>query len=671
MELIFNGLTLSLILLSITFGCKNNKFSPKICVVFLLLYIFLITTIYYLKNRRLENYQTNSNIFSYKNITSGEKYFEEIYKDRDYVGNVLNFEVSMDNDPLETIIYFMTDKSNKKLSISISNYEKKLPLNSKTNPEIYIDGNCKYKLEEKKLICNYRLPINDNTNSVQIYISNDSTKEIGSLSLKVDYSYDRSKGKSSNDESSNDESSNDESSNDESSNDESYNDESYNDESSNNEIDNENTEESNTVQNEDNNSENDFTKSEVNINSESNNFEFDESLDSDQTSESILNSEGIPNSESELQLSEKSMDNIQNTINSNNITNSNITKSNINNSNNISNISNSINSNQKNINNVKPNSNKNNNKKLPDMVDSLTSMTVNELKKYQDMILSIDLNNDNKSDIKQILDFIVNLINLKQNNNKEKTRHKNNSLFKKPHIPAISQHHMKGVSNIFSPKIVISNDDDENDSMSSGNRYSTGFNDTNDARFIDSNQVHNKLYSGKKFDKLNLRDRNLLKKHITEYDRTDIKTCTNKINCQDPKLNKKIADNLMEKPYNPGFSFAPPETWKFDEKAPPKCIPQDKCYNQPVPMYDSGAPANPLEYTGVGTILPKFSYVETHDPKFYKNKKHNVSYNNNSNLNTNIDSYQVDIQNNDKLKQYEVEVNNNMADFNLFAKKRK
>ena len=55
---------------------------------------------------------------------------------------------------------------------------------------IFIDGNCVYKLEEKKLICNYDLPIQDTTDSVKINISNNSAKEVGSLSLKIDYSYD-------------------------------------------------------------------------------------------------------------------------------------------------------------------------------------------------------------------------------------------------------------------------------------------------------------------------------------------------------------------------------------------------------------------------------------------------------------------------------------------------
>ena len=84
----------------------------------------------------------------------------------------------------------------------------------------------------------------------------------------------------------------------------------------------------------------------------------------------------------------------------------------------------------------------------------------------------------------------------------------------------------------------------------------------------------------------------------------------------------------MEKPYNPGFSFAPPETWKFDQKEPPKCIPNQSCLSQPVPVFDKGLPSNALEYTGVGSILPKFGFDETYNSKYYKDNSYNVFYEN-------------------------------------------
>ena len=49
----------------------------------------------------------------------------------------------------------------------------------------------------------------------------------------------------------------------------------------------------------------------------------------------------------------------------------------------------------------------------------------------------------------------------------------------------------------------------------------------------------------------------------------------------------------------------------------PSCIPQNNCLNQPVAILDQGVPSGAWEYRGVGTILPKFSFTERYDPKFY------------------------------------------------------
>jgi hypothetical protein len=108
------------------------------------------------------------------------------------------------------------------------------------------------------------------------------------------------------------------------------------------------------------------------------------------------------------------------------------------------------------------------------------------------------------------------------------------------------------------------------------------------------------------------------KAHAQDYNLGNFEKCKNKVTCQDPKLDDKIKDNLMEKTYYPGYSFAPPSSWDVPNKPPPKCIPQTKCLNQPVPILDHGVPANALEYYGVGSIMPKFSYGELYDPKYYK-----------------------------------------------------
>ena len=90
------------------------------------------------------------------------------------------------------------------------------------------------------------------------------------------------------------------------------------------------------------------------------------------------------------------------------------------------------------------------------------------------------------------------------------------------------------------------------------------------------------------------------KAHAQDYNLGNFEKCKNKVTCQDPKLDDKIKDNLMEKTYYPGYSFAPPSSWDVPNKPPPKCIPQSKCLNQPVPILDRGVPANALEYYGVG-----------------------------------------------------------------------
>jgi hypothetical protein len=50
---------------------------------------------------------------------------------------------------------------------------------------------------------------------------------------------------------------------------------------------------------------------------------------------------------------------------------------------------------------------------------------------------------------------------------------------------------------------------------------------------------------------------------------------------------------------------------------PPKCIPQTKCNDQPVGIINGGSPGSVLNYTGVGSIMPKFAYTELYDPQYY------------------------------------------------------
>ena len=50
---------------------------------------------------------------------------------------------------------------------------------------------------------------------------------------------------------------------------------------------------------------------------------------------------------------------------------------------------------------------------------------------------------------------------------------------------------------------------------------------------------------------------------------------------------------------------------------PQKCIPQKNGPNQPVAIIPGGNPGSVLNYTGVGSIMPKFAYTELYDPQYY------------------------------------------------------
>ena len=58
-----------------------------------------------------------------------------------------------------------------------------------------------------------------------------------------------------------------------------------------------------------------------------------------------------------------------------------------------------------------------------------------------------------------------------------------------------------------------------------------------------------------------------------------------------------------------GYSYINPANWSVPQKRPPPCI--GKCKkNEPAPLISKGTPLNALEYTKVGSLLPKFSYTE-------------------------------------------------------------
>lgn len=64
-----------------------------------------------------------------------------------------------------------------------------------------------------------------------------------------------------------------------------------------------------------------------------------------------------------------------------------------------------------------------------------------------------------------------------------------------------------------------------------------------------------------------------------------------------------------------GYSYMPATSWSVPQQRPPSCIPQKKC---PVcPVVDKGTPVDAVEWSQVGSILPKFEYKEVYNPNYY------------------------------------------------------
>ena len=198
-------------------------------------------------------------------------------------------------------------------------------------------------------------------------------------------------------------------------------------------------------------------------------------------------------------------------------------------------------------------------------------------------------------------------------NNKNNSDNKYDKFTKKPEQASISQHHIKGVSNIFSPRIVIKSKKPPKKSTETKNSVKY---ETPKLANIEPKAKPENISKDNK-------TRDMVKKHTDDYWIRHPRFCGNKIKCQQKELDKRISNYLMEKKYNPGFSFAPPSSWEY-EKRQKSCMPQKKCLDQPVPIFDKGIPHNALEYSGVGTILPKFRFSETYDANLYENHLHNL-----------------------------------------------
>ena len=63
------------------------------------------------------------------------------------------------------------------------------------------------------------------------------------------------------------------------------------------------------------------------------------------------------------------------------------------------------------------------------------------------------------------------------------------------------------------------------------------------------------------------------------------------------------------KKYVPGYQILPPKTWDIPQQRPPVCLGNNE--RLPSAVFDRGTPLNALNLdTSVGSIMPKFTYVE-------------------------------------------------------------
>lgn len=81
-----------------------------------------------------------------------------------------------------------------------------------------------------------------------------------------------------------------------------------------------------------------------------------------------------------------------------------------------------------------------------------------------------------------------------------------------------------------------------------------------------------------------------------------------------------------------GWSYIPPQFWSVPQKRPPVCIPNKGDENYIYPSIEKGVPVNALDWTKVGSILPKFEYTEIYNPDYYYPgwiSQKNINYPNN------------------------------------------
>lgn len=97
-----------------------------------------------------------------------------------------------------------------------------------------------------------------------------------------------------------------------------------------------------------------------------------------------------------------------------------------------------------------------------------------------------------------------------------------------------------------------------------------------------------------------------------------------KISTELPNIDKTLPFQKQTKYYrqpnkkffsNYGFDYMPATSWSVPQQRPPPCIPQERC---PVcPVVDKGTPVDAIEWSQVGSILPKFEYKEVYNKNYY------------------------------------------------------
>ena len=81
------------------------------------------------------------------------------------------------------------------------------------------------------------------------------------------------------------------------------------------------------------------------------------------------------------------------------------------------------------------------------------------------------------------------------------------------------------------------------------------------------------------------------------------------------KFDHKQPDPKIASSY--GWSFMPPQFWSVPQKRPPSCVPSKQNTATVTPIYDKSVPVDALDYTQVGSMLPKFKYKEIYNPDYY------------------------------------------------------